>query len=107
MQKDSLSIILGNVDSAVIIISGEVSHVSMETHAVVKATLVRFTAEVARLEYKYKVNLKFDSLFCLLRDSMNNFNFQKLLTLSMSCERLRGRKSSGSRIKLGRKVAFA
>lgn len=77
MQKDSLSIILGNVDSAVIIISGEVSHVSVETHAVVKATLVRFTAEVARLEYKYNVNLKFDSLFCLLRDSMNNFNFQK------------------------------
>lgn len=95
---DLLSVVLRNIHSAVVVVSSEVSHITMQCHSVIESTLIRFTTQIVSLtkEKRDKGSEKYASHANAIQ-----------LTRSMSCVRLGGRKSLGSRIKLGKNVALA
>lgn len=47
---DLLSVILRNVHGTVVVVSSEVSHITMQCHSVIESTLIRFTTQIVSLE---------------------------------------------------------
>lgn len=46
----SLSVVLGDVDGAVVVVTGEMCHVTMKRHAVIKAALIGLAAQIMSLQ---------------------------------------------------------
>lgn len=51
---DLLSVVLRNIHCTVVVVSSEVSHITMQCHSVIESTLIRFTTQIVSLTKEKK-----------------------------------------------------